>query len=246
MRKAESTPSSDQSVMVHRLPKARLVDRPAFLGDLADGRRVIHVGFADAGFRGMQERNEAWLHQHLDRRASHLVGIDLDQEGVDDARARGYEAYVADCCDPDELKALDLEPAQLVIAGEVIEHLDDPGSFLDGLHHLVAPGGQLVVTTPNAAGWLNPLAALAGREINHPDHVTTYTWRTLSNQLDRHQWHAISAATFTSEVKDLAGSGLKVRVMGGVAAAVIAVERLVARLGAPFVADGIIVVARAR
>jgi hypothetical protein len=76
--------------------------------------------------------------------------------------------------------------------------------------------------------------------------VTTYTWRTLSNQLDRHQWHAISAATFTSEVKDLAGSGLKVRVMGGVAAAVIAVERLVARLGAPFVADGIIVVARAR
>lgn len=238
--------SRDQSVMVHRLPSARLVDRTVYLGDLAAGRRVIHVGFADAGFRGMQERNEAWLHEHLARRATHLLGIDLDDEGVDDARARGFEAYVADCCDPDELAALRVEPAQLVIAGEVIEHLDDPGSFLDGLHHLVAPGGQLVVTTPNAAGWLNPLAAVAGYEINHPDHVATYTWRTLSNQLDRHGWEAMRAATFTSEVKDLSGRGLKVRLLGGVAAGVIAVERLVARLGAPFVADGLIVVARPR
>jgi 2-polyprenyl-3-methyl-5-hydroxy-6-metoxy-1,4-benzoquinol methylase len=192
----------------------------------------------------MQERNQAWLHAHLGRVAKELVGIDVDDEGVAEARRNGYEAYVADCCDPDDLRRLDLPPADLVIAGEVIEHLDDPGSFLDGLHALVAPGGALVVTTPNAAGWLNPLAALVGFEINHPDHVATYTWRTLSNQMDRHGWQAVEAATFTSEVKDLSGATLKLRVMGWIAAAVIAAERTAGRLGAPFVADGLIVVAR--
>jgi SAM-dependent methyltransferase len=236
--------ASDQSGMVHRLPKAGLVDRTDYLCRLAAGRRVIHVGFADAGFRGMQERNEAWLHAHLDRTAKELVGLDVDAEGVADARERGYEAYVADCCDPADLRRLDLAPADLVLAGEVIEHLDDPGGFLDGLHALVAPGGRLVVTTPNATGWLNPLAALVGYEINHPDHVATYTWRTLSNQMARHGWRAGEAATFTSEVKDLSGAGLKLRAMGWVAAAVIGAERLAARLGAPFVADGLIVVAR--
>jgi 2-polyprenyl-3-methyl-5-hydroxy-6-metoxy-1,4-benzoquinol methylase len=238
--------SRDQSVMVHRLPKGQLVDRIAYLADQAAGRRVIHVGFADAGFRGMQDHNEAWLHAYLDRSAKELVGIDLDADGVADARSRGYEAYVADCCDPDDLARLDLEPAALVIAGEVIEHLDSPGPFLEGLHRLVAPGGTLIVTTPNAAGWLNPLAALTGYEINHPDHVMTYTWRTLSNLLDRHGWEATAAATFTSEVKDLSGAGLKVRAMSLVARAVIGAERLAARLGAPFVADGLIVVARER
>lgn len=236
--------ADDQAAMVHRLPKARLVDRRAFLCELAAGRRVVHVGFADAGFRGMQERNQAWLHAHLARTAKELVGIDLDAEGVAEARRNGYEAYVADCCDPADLRRLELAPADLVVAGEVIEHLDDPGSFLDGLHALVAPGGKLVVTTPNAAGWLNPLAALVGYEINHPDHVATYTWRTLTTQLERHRWRWVDAATFTSEVKDLSGAGAKVRAMGWAAATVIAAERLAARLGAPFVADGLIVVAR--
>ena len=47
-----------------------------------------------------------------------------------------------------------------------------------------------------------------------------------------------------SEVKDLSGATLKLRVMGWIAAAVIAAERTAGRLGAPFVADGLIVVAR--
>ena len=33
-----------QGIMVHKLPKAPLVDRIAYLTGLARGRRVIHVG----------------------------------------------------------------------------------------------------------------------------------------------------------------------------------------------------------
>ncbi len=44
------------------------------------------------------------------------------------------------------------EPYDVVIATEVIEHVEDPVAFLTDLHRLVAPGGTVMLTTPNADG----------------------------------------------------------------------------------------------
>ena len=88
-----------------------------------------------------------------------------------------------------------------MIAGEVIEHLDDPGRFLDGLHALVAPGGLLVVTTPNAAGLVNAAALLGNYEVNHPDHIALYTCATLDTMLRRHAWEPVEHAVYLQQVK---------------------------------------------
>jgi 2-polyprenyl-3-methyl-5-hydroxy-6-metoxy-1,4-benzoquinol methylase len=234
----------DQEPVAHRLPKAELVDRVEYLCQLARGKRVIHVGFADVGFREMQERADRWLHAHLADAAKELVGIDVDEEGVGYARSHGWEAYAADCTDPVELRALGLEPAELVIAGEVIEHLPNPGDLLRALHELVAPGGTLVITTPNAAGWLNPMASLAGYEVNHPDHIVMFTWSPLTTLMARQGWEVVTTRTYCPNVKDLAGHGLRFQMLALGARFAIWLQRTVARLFAPFVADGLIVVAR--
>lgn len=234
-----------QLEMVHTLPKARYVRRIDYLAERAGGRRVIHVGFVDAGFQEMQEATGTWLHQHLADRASELVGIDIDEAGVAAANAAGFEAHVADCRDPAAVAALGLEPADVVVAGEIIEHLDDPGSFLTLLHELVAPGGELVLTTPNASGLVNGFAALAGAEVNHPDHVVLFSWRTLTNLAARHGWEHVETATFVPAFKGAPARGLKLAIMRLGGQVVLALERLLARLGAPFTADGMIVVSRA-
>jgi len=233
-----------QFEMVHRLPPATLVDRFAYLCDLARGRRVVHVGFVDAGCQLLNQQSGAWLHEHLADVAGELVGIDLDQAGVDDARRRGYEAYAVDCRDVDAVRALDLEPVDLVVAGEVIEHLDDPGAFLDGLHALVAPDGLLVVTTPNASGLVNAAALLGNYEVNHPDHVVLYSCTTLDTMLRRHGWAPVEHAVFLQEVKSR-GTDARSRLLTTGARAVLGLERLLARLGRPYAADGLIVTARA-
>ncbi len=234
-----------QGTMVHKLPKAPLVDRIEYLTGLAEGRRVIHVGFVDTGCRTMQEQAGAWLHGHLHEVATTLVGIDIDEAGVKEADGAGYEVYAADCRDPDALDALGIAPAQLVIAGEVIEHLDDPGNFLAGLHRLVAPGGQLVVTTPNAYGLFNVLASLSRREINHPDHVMMFTWRTLTNLGARHGWAPADTRVYVPSVKDLTGRGLSAMALGLAARFAVALERGLARVGRGYAADGLIIVFRA-
>ena len=93
----------DQTAMVSRLPRTEIVDRIAHLTERARGRRVIHVGFADVSFHDDQLATESWLHQHLAEVADSLVGIDLDADAVEKARAQGYEAYAADCTDVEQL-----------------------------------------------------------------------------------------------------------------------------------------------
>lgn len=232
-----------QLAMTHKLPKAKVVERIDYLCEQARGRRVIHVGFVDTGCRDMQEAAGTWLHAHLERVATSLVGIDVNEVGVKEAVEAGYEAYAIDCRDREALEAAGVEPAQLVIAGEVIEHLDDPGGFLAGLHNLVAPGGMLVITTPNAYGLFNVFASLALREINHPDHVVMFTWRTLANMAARHGWEPVETRMYVPAVK-LGAGGLVARALGLAGRFVVGLERLLGRLRRPYAADGMIVVFR--
>jgi SAM-dependent methyltransferase len=232
-----------QLAMMHRLPPAPLVPRVSWLASRAAGQRVVHVGFVDTGCEEMQGRAGTWLHGHLATTAKSLIGLDVDAVGVEAARSRGYEAYEIDCRRPDDIRALELAPADVVLAGEVIEHLDDPGAFLDGLHELCAPGGSLILTTPNPVGLLNTFALLAGYEINHPDHVTMFTWRTLTNLMRRHRWETVETYVFVPEMK-VRDRGTGGAVLGLGARFVLWLERTLARFGRPFAADGLIVVAR--
>jgi SAM-dependent methyltransferase len=232
-----------QLAMMRRLPPAPLVARIPWLAARARGNRVVHVGFVDTGFQEMQAEADAWLHGHLADAAKSLVGLDVDAAGVQAARSHGYEAYEVDCRRPDEVRALGLAPADVVLAGEVIEHLDEPGSFLDGLHALCAPDGILILTTPNPFGLLNTFSLLAGYEVNHPDHVTMFTWQTLTNLMRRHGWETIETYTFVPELK-VTARGTRVGLIAITARFVLWLERTLARLGRPFAADGLIVVAR--
>ena len=228
----------DQWDMVHQLPHARLVDRITYLRDRARNRRVVHLGFADARCAAFQTTHDAWLHGTLAAVASEIVGLDIEDDGVLAARRAGYEAYRVDCRDREEVARLDLAPADVVVIGELIEHLDDPGSMLDAVTPLVAPDGVIVITTPNGHGLFNVCAALAGRELNHPDHVTLYSWYTLSNLLHRHGWSPIETALYIPVLKS-AGADAKERMLVMGARVVLAAERLAAKVGRTYLADSL-------
>lgn len=52
----------------------------------------------------------------------------------------------------------------IIIAGEIIEHLYDTDSFMLEMKRLLKPGGYLLLTTPNLASWLDRLTLLLGMQ----------------------------------------------------------------------------------
>ncbi len=237
-----ATPEYGQDEMAHPLPRTSIVDRLPWLVEQCRGRRVIHVGFADAGFRAEQGRAGRWLHGHLDEVADELVGLDADEPGVTAAREAGYDVRLVDCTDPAAVAALDLAPADVVLAGEIIEHLGAPGPFLDAMATLCAPDGTLIVTTPNAYGLVNVVASITRRvEVNHPDHVVMFTWRTLTQLMARTGWVVQDTVTYVPTVRE---RGDRSRLESFAVRAVLGLERLLGRLGRPYSADGLIVTAR--
>lgn len=195
------TPMSAQPALrppsVHRLPRARLVDRTEELRRLVSGRTVVDLGFVDEGQITSKRARKTWLHEAIRAEARAVVGIDADADGVEEARRLGFDARVADVEDPASLAALRLEGAEVVVAGELIEHLDQPGAFLEAVKLLVADDGVLVLTTPNGHALTNVLGGIAGRELVNPDHVTWFSWRTLVTLLGRHGWRLDSLAYYT-------------------------------------------------
>ena len=237
----DGIPEYGQDEMAHSLPRTSIVDRIPWLVEQCRGKRVIHVGFADAGFREEQGRAGRWLHGHLAEVASELVGLDADGPGVAAAVDAGYEAHLVDCTDPTAVAALDLNPADVVLAGEVIEHLGAPGPFLRAMATVCLPGGTLIVTTPNAYGLVNVVANITRRvEVNHPDHVVMFTWRTLTQLMAREGWQPRDSVTYVPVVRE---RGERSRLEAGAVRTVLGLERLLGKLGRPYSADGLIVTA---
>lgn len=226
---------------LHRLPQARIVDRVDWLAERCQNRRVVHVGFADSGAVARRTRAAKWLHGHLAAGAADLVGIDSDSTAVAAAARDGYKVHAADCADPAAIAALGLEPADIVVAGEMIQSVEQLGSLLKGLRQLCRQDGELVITAHNAYGLMYTAAAtLRGVELQDPNHVTTFTWRTLTELVRRNGWHVVETATY---IASLTGREDRSRLELASIRAVLEIERILGWLGRPFAADGLIVVA---
>ena len=226
---------------MHPLPRVAAVDRERTLVEAARDKRTVHVGFVDEHLLEARVERGDWLHARLGAVASSLVGLDVAEQGVEWARREGYEAYVADAQSPAAIRALGIAPAEVVIAGEVIEHLDQPGPFLQAMRELVAPGGRLVVTTPNQVNFLAVLGPVSGREPMHPDHMAAYSVRTLQALGERNGWALEKVAYYQMPDEPIAWTRGPGHIAWAVALrAARGFFTLLGRAGAPFWSDGLI------
>ena len=117
----------------------------ALLDPVPAGGRLLEVGCGH-GLLLDEARRRGWVVQ----------GLDLSREAAGYARERlGLEVIER----PLEDSGLAGEQFDAVVIADVLEHLDDPVGGLDRCAELLAPGGALLIVTPDPA---SPTARLVG------------------------------------------------------------------------------------
>lgn len=99
----------------------------------------------------------------------------------------------------------------VVTAGEIIEHLYDTTYFLQEIHRILTPGGQLVLSTPNVASLGRRLLLLLGKNPlletslspESAGHIRYFTRNSLFELL--HQ-NGFKVTKFTSDVVNFSNS----------------------------------------
>jgi SAM-dependent methyltransferase len=151
----------------HRYTKMHRLLRETY-GDLA-GARILDLGLS----RGL------FLERFRRYPGVELGGIEIDPQEAELARVRGLDpvAHFINVFDGHRLVArlpFDDDSTDVVLAGEIVEHIVDTESFLREIRRVLRPGGATVLSTPNILWWKHRLALLGGRYPDALDYRTRY------------------------------------------------------------------------
>jgi 2-polyprenyl-3-methyl-5-hydroxy-6-metoxy-1,4-benzoquinol methylase len=149
-----------------------------FLAQFVKGKSVLDVGCV--AHTASEEASELWLHRHLVNSAQSVLGIDILPEDIEQLQSRGYNMICADAMTDTLDRKFDV-----IIVGEVIEHLVNPGGLLTNMRRHLNEGGVLVLTTPNPFYLHNFLHSIFSpeRKLWHPDHTSWFDPYVLSSML---------------------------------------------------------------
>jgi len=129
------------------------------------------------------------LSRRIAERGNTVEGLEIDPKAARQAERWCERVVVADV----ESDALPYEDASfdVVLAGDLVEHLRDPVPFLERIRPAIRPGGRLVLSTPNVANWSVRLSLLFGRfrysgaGILARSHIHLFTRKTIVETLER-------------------------------------------------------------
>lgn len=160
----------------HSIPSLqRITNRHKFLAAYVEGKKVLHGGCVDSGLLDQRLDRSELLHQVLTDHASEVVGVDVDGPGIKKMKALGYTNVVHADLETWEYNST----FDVIVLGEIIEHIDNCGMFLDTVRRYCTEDTEVILTTPNAYYYLFWLYTLGGRESIHPDHNYLFSFNSL-------------------------------------------------------------------
>jgi 2-polyprenyl-3-methyl-5-hydroxy-6-metoxy-1,4-benzoquinol methylase len=146
-----------------------------------EGRAFLDVGCATGA-----------LIQELRSRGFSASGVEICKETAEYARGkRGLDVRT------DTLEGSGFAPLSFdfVHASHVIEHLNDPGLFLEESRRVLKDSGRLIVTTPNSDGFQAGIFGPRWRSAIN-DHLYLFSYSTLTRLLEKKGFRTVRHMTW--------------------------------------------------
>lgn len=134
------------------------------------GKRVLDVGC-----------NNGYGSRIIAEVAESVVGVDVSSNSIERAKAKFPRGNLRFLLIDGKTLPFESRDFDVVTCFQVIEHLDEPGLFLDGLRRVLRPMGLAVFSTPNSQIRLEP-----GMRPWNRFHVREYSAEELRSLLESH------------------------------------------------------------
>jgi len=120
-----------------------IVDKGDFIQEMCRGKVVLDMGCVchDEAFSSRDD----WLHARIKGVARELLGVDYLESEVKKLQEKGFNIIHGDVTQPINLS----KKFDVVVAGDIVEHLVNFEGFFKNLTRLLAPGGMVILSTPN-------------------------------------------------------------------------------------------------
>jgi 2-polyprenyl-3-methyl-5-hydroxy-6-metoxy-1,4-benzoquinol methylase len=196
---------------LEKIEVARPIDRLAYIREQCAGRNVLDLGAMDETAFAVKRGKGTWLHEEIARAAARVIGLDNSPEVPEHGLPTGPRSAIhrGDIHNLHEFLAEHDFVPDIVVAGELIEHVPNALDFLRSLTSMPNLRGKtMILTTPNATALHNCLIALLNRESTHHDHLCILSYKTLNTLFLRsgfREWEIRPYYSRFTEMKERVG-----------------------------------------
>jgi 2-polyprenyl-3-methyl-5-hydroxy-6-metoxy-1,4-benzoquinol methylase len=149
-------------------------------------KTVLDVGCVEHNIENMN-KDRIWVHGFLKKWSKSLKGIDILKADILKLKKMKYDVYLKSAEDFN-FKNLKFD---VIFAGELIEHLSNPGLFLQRCRKHLKRNGKLILTTPNAFcvyRLLYILKNFSNDPIVNDEHTCWYSPKVIKQLLQRYDF----------------------------------------------------------
>lgn len=149
---------------------------------LIEGKKLLDIGCIGHNFEERRSLGTFYI-EDFQEKATSAKGIDILEDDVKRAQSLGFNVEVGDA-----ESFVDGEKYDVIFAGELIEHLSNPGAFLRCAYENLKDDGVLILSTPNTFSFSRILRCVT-RGTNEPppntEHTCYFTPQTMAQLVSR-------------------------------------------------------------
>lgn len=179
----------------------RFVDRREFILNLCSGKNVLHLGATASPKTEKNIKDGKLLHVSISEISKLTIGMDFDQIMIDVAKRYGINNIVYG--NVERYEDYPKITFDIIVAGEIFEHLNNPGLAVEALAKIAKSTSDVIVTVPNAYSIKSILRASLGYELIHPDHILFHSPATLIELFRRYDFYPYQKIAYVN-----GGSGI--------------------------------------
>jgi len=159
---------------------------------LVKDKSVVHYGCVDdnAALIDSKLKKGYYLHKIVTNITTKCIGIDLNKELIEYLKQKHNinNIVYGNVEDPNtfDLDITKLKDYEILLIPDLIEHLNNVGSMLEGIKIFFSPSVKIYILTPNPSGYLNFIATFLRREIYTEHHTCLFTTESMKVLLGRY------------------------------------------------------------